>query len=178
MASPLAHTAIAYAIHITFEKRRSRKRRGPSEANRIGYGYTPTLLQSIFLSNLPDLDALLGILLKDMRRFHNNITHSIFTGLAVSVLASVVRPSSTLHVFLHYILHLLTDLLSRNKRGLMLFAPISKRRYHLPITIFYGFRWGSGIFSANHLWTLATELLFSLLVLQTLKVFRKVSSVK
>lgn len=60
----------------------------------------------------------------------------------------------------------------------MLFAPFSYRRYRLPSTIFYGFRCGSGLLSANHLWTLATELLFSLFVLQTLKFFRKVPSVK
>lgn len=59
----------------------------------------------------------------------------------------------------------------------MLFAPISKRRFQLPITLFYGLRWGSGLFSVKHLWTLATELLFSLVVIQTLKIFRKVSSV-
>lgn len=178
MASPLAHTIIAYAVHDSIDRSLSDKLLGPGYENHNTNKNILSLLRSIFLANLPDLDAVIGILFKDMRRYHNNITHSIFTCLTVSLLSVGIPGLSAFHTFVHYTLHLLTDLLSHNKRGLMLFAPFSSRRYRLPITLFYGFRWGRGLFSSSHLWTLATELLFTLFVLRALKVFRKVRSVE
>jgi membrane-bound metal-dependent hydrolase YbcI (DUF457 family) len=110
-----------------------------------------------------------------MKRFHNNITHSIFFGSIVSLLVTWFRSrrdgergwgfaSRFASAFFLYMLHLITDLLGPNKRGLMLLAPFSSRRFRSPFQLFFGVRWDLGVFHRKHLWTLGSELLFAVLI--------------
>jgi inner membrane protein len=120
---------------------------------------------------LPDIDAVLGIVSGDFRRFHNNATHSLFAGLlAAAVFGLWMRrrgsPNARLWFVLawvSYALHVLMDSATLG-RGVMALWPLSSNRYNFPVQLFYGVQWGKGLISIEHLVTLATELLFTALV--------------
>jgi inner membrane protein len=125
------------------------------------------LLITAAFSMLPDIDAVLGIVMRDFRRFHNNATHSLLTGLlAAAVLGLWLRrrgnPNARLWFVLawvSYALHVLMDSATPG-RGVMALWPLSTNRYNFPIPLFYGVQWSNGFISIDHLVTLATELLF------------------
>jgi membrane-bound metal-dependent hydrolase YbcI (DUF457 family) len=125
-----------------------------------------TSISSLF----PDFDSLIGILIGDMARYHNNGTHSLVVGflLALAIGAAVWSKTRVnflewfLIIFLSYNMHVISDFFTYDSRGVMLFWPLSTERYASPINLFYGVRWGDGWISVRHLWTLATESLFAL----------------
>jgi hypothetical protein len=71
-----------------------------------------------------------------------------------------------------YDLHIIMDALTA-ERGVMLFWPLTQARYASPIKLFYGLQWGLGWFSPWHLWTIFTETLFSIIVLNAVSYFDK-----
>jgi inner membrane protein len=124
-----------------------------------------------FLSLLPDLDALFGVLLGSFARRHNNISHSVTFGVLAGVIAGLIARVTDRHAFFRwfsisfvsYSLHLLLDYWS-TRRGLLLLWPLSGRRFVAPVKLFYGFRWSEKLVSRHHVRTVVTELLFALLV--------------
>jgi membrane-bound metal-dependent hydrolase YbcI (DUF457 family) len=117
-------------------------------------------------------------MLGDMKRFHNNITHSFFFGSLVSLLVAWFWSGRDCdrgfarrfaNTFLLYALHLLTDFLGPNKRGLMLLAPFSSRRFRAPFQLFSGVRWDLGLFNRRHIGTLGSELLFLVLIIKVVR---------
>lgn len=155
MPSPLAHSAAGYAIYRLLRQSRAE----------------PQLLgTTIAFSLLPDADSLVGVAGRDFERFHNNISHSLGFVIASSLLAGMLlgrghgrfwRYFSA--AFLAYGFHLGLDYWS-TRRGLLLFWPLSSRRFVSPTKLFYGFQWGRGILSVTHLWTALTELIFGMVL--------------
>lgn len=116
---------------------------------------------------LPDVDAVAGVLFGNMKRFHNNITHSLVTGLAASALmlagARVLRFPFAWRWFwialLGYESHVVMDLFTQG-RGVMLFWPFTAERFQSAVLLFYGLQWAASPTSPTHLWTLVNELGF------------------
>ena len=167
MPSPIVHSAAGYAIY-RFSKRNLpevwKKRAGP-----VSF----LLILTLIFSMMPDLDAIAGLITGDFGKYHNNGTHSLIVGLLVAVTIALALSRKRrveflpwfLIVFFSYGSHILLDFFTWGGRGVMLFWPLSSERYQSGVSLFYGVRWGDGLFSINHLWTLATEVTFVLLLL-------------
>lgn len=153
MPSPLAHTAAGYLL-----------RQGT--ARRPGMRLTAAF---VFLSLLPDLDALPGFILRDLYTWHNNFSHSLAAGLAAAGLAGgaallLQAPSArfwALATLLSWWAHLTMDFFTVG-RGVMLFWPLSAERLASPVPLFYGLRWSADLWSLHHVITAVTEVLFIL----------------
>ncbi|HLA97828.1 MAG TPA: metal-dependent hydrolase [Anaerolineales bacterium] len=172
MPSPFAHTAAGYLIYRCY------KRKLPD--GRVKILTIPfQLIVLAVLSLLPDLDALPGIIMGDLGRFHNNASHSLVVGgiaaLIFSAAASRVYKSPMKVWFVvaltAYELHLVMDFFTGD-RGVMLLWPLTATRFSSPIKLFVGLQWGKGLFSIWHLWTLFTEALFFLLILMLVNLSR------
>jgi inner membrane protein len=134
-------------------------------------------------SLLPDVDSLAGLIAGDFGRYHNNATHSLLVAAGVSLgFAGIMawKRQSFGFWFLVavacYGAHVLMDSATPS-RGVMAFWPITGRRFHFPLQLFYGFRWSDGWFSVHHVWTVVTELGFAALAaLLTLAVDRRTTA--
>jgi hypothetical protein len=172
LPSPLAHSAIGYLIY--------RQARTPGDKRRIG-PLPWLLLITVVVSNLPDLDFIAGILFGDLWAYHNQITHSLVVGTGVSLLAAGLTWLLMRHSFgrwyaifsLSYYLHIIMDFFTYKTRGIMLFWPLSEARFESPVKLFYGVRWSEGLFSASHLITLVTELVFAAALLLVVHLISK-----
>ena len=126
---------------------------------------------ALFFSQLPDIDSAAGIWFGDFGAYHNNLTHSLFVGLAVAAATGWLAPVLTgasykwgfLFVLICYELHVLMDFVTVG-RGVMLFWPITAQRFQSPVKLFYGLHWSQGWTSPSHLLTLANELAFVLVL--------------
>lgn len=165
MPSPLAHIAAACALHEVAGRRPEMK--------------TDTLGLILICSLLPDIDAFVGLARRDFGRYHNNLTHSLAFAAAAGALAGwwTRRRAGVFSLgfrsgFLAYAGHLALDYWS-TRRGLLLLWPLSTRRFVSPRRLFYGFRWGRGVWSRTHLWTIFTELAFAFVLWLVVKGIRK-----
>lgn len=151
--------------------------RQDNEADGIGPLFFSRLFLVItVLSLLPDFDAVPGILMGNLGRFHNNGSHSFFVGITIALLGALIMRWVKgekyqywfLLIFSCYGLHIVMDFFTYG-RGVMVFWPLSTKRYLSPILLFYGLHWSDGIFSIKHFWTLLNETGFVLLVLLGLR---------
>ncbi len=151
MPSPIAHAAAGYLIYRGLSGR--------------FVGFRPGLVWAgIGLSLLPDIDAAAGLLLGDMGRYHNHMTHSLAfallasfaAGMAGRRLASAFWPWFTLALAC-YLAHITMDFFTSG-RGIMLLWPVSEQRFKPPFSIFYGLHWSDGLFSSRHIWTVVSEI--------------------
>jgi membrane-bound metal-dependent hydrolase YbcI (DUF457 family) len=173
MPSPIAHLSVGYVIY------RLNKNNLPFDKRKI-LSIPLQMAAVVGLSMLPDLDAVLGIAFGDMSKYHNNITHSLITGLPVALAgAAVFRRvfgSKFWHWFLicllSYELHIIMDMFS-SERGVMLLWPFTEMRFVAPFKLFYGMQWGLGWFSLWHLWTIFTESLFALFAIYSTVLWEK-----
>lgn len=149
------------------------RRQFPADRYKIA-GKIPLLLAySIGISLLPDVDAIFGILAGDFGRFHNNGTHSLVLGSAIALVIAgaiwIKRRSGFVSwftlTFLSYGSHVVLDFFTYGGRGVMLLWPFSAQRFESSLKLFYGVRWSEGFLAVEHLWTLATELLFVVLAI-------------
>lgn len=160
MPSPIAHLATGY---LAYRIGRRHSPRLEAEAST-----SPLLLLTAALfSLLPDVDAMAGLLLGDFGRYHNNGTHSLLVGLALSLIVAALiawkRQGFAPWFILAascYGMHVLMDAATPG-RGVMALWPLSERRFLLPMPLFYGLHWSDGWFSLRHLWTALTEILFA-----------------
>jgi membrane-bound metal-dependent hydrolase YbcI (DUF457 family) len=171
MPSPIAHSAAAYLLY-----RRARRTR-PDPPPEASFGTRLlselTLLGTLlFLSLLPDLDSLVGLLAGDFGAYHNGGSHSFFAGFVVAVLVGMVAALTgrvRFHVaaawtFVAYTIHVVMDYLTVG-RGVMLLWPFDDGRLTPPMHAFYGLRWSEGWWTSDHLLTLVNELGWLALVL-------------
>lgn len=164
MPSPIAHAAVGYVLYTRTHE--------PFEINIDAF--SPALATVVGLSLLPDLDTIPGIVSGNFAQTHNRWTHSLITGLAVTLISSGViwlaRRDTWKHwsalILLCYELHILMDYVTVG-RGVMLLWPFSITRYSPPVSIFYGLRWSKGTISNHHIWTVATELIFAIVIILT-----------
>lgn len=171
MPSPIAHLGAGYAVYHFY------KQKLPPNPKRL-WKFPLHLVIVAGLSMLPDLDVIPAILFKDMRAYHNNFSHSLLFGIPVAFLvAGIFRQSDRSNFWLWFLmclvsydLHVIMDALTA-ERGVMLFWPFNQNRFASPIKIFYGLQWGLGWFSVWHLWTIFTELIFTLAVIGAVKYF-------
>jgi len=132
------------------------------------------------LSLLPDLDVIPAVIFRDMRGYHNSMSHSLLVGILVALLIAgifqrVYRSNFWLWFLIcliSYDLHVVMDALTAD-RGVMMFWPLTEARYASSVKIFYGLQWGLGWFSPWHLWTIFTESLFVGIVLIAMNYFDK-----
>jgi inner membrane protein len=173
MPSPIAHLGVGYVIY------RHYKARLPQDKRKF-WKFPLQLVLVAGLSILPDLDVIPAIIFRDMKAYHNNISHSLFFGIPVAfVVAGIFQRVYRTNFWLWFViclisydLHILMDILTAD-RGSMLFWPITDTRYASPVKIFYGLQWGLGWFSPWHLWTIFTESLFVGIVLTAMNYFEK-----
>ena len=171
MPSPIAHLGVGYAIY------RHYKNKLP-EDQRSFWNLPFQLVMLAGLSLLPDLDVIPAIIFRDMQKYHNNFSHSLFFAIPVALLVAgifrrVYRSNFWLWFvicLLSYDLHIIMDAFTA-ERGVMLFWPLSETRYASPVKLFYGLQWGLGWFSPWHLWTIFTESVFVGIVLIVMNYF-------
>lgn len=165
--SPIAHATAGYVLY------RLSRPGSPAQGRKV-FGRLPVLLlAAIGVSLLPDLDSALGIAFGDFGRYHNNGTHSLLVGLLLAALAGGFagrrQPGAAwrwaLFAFSGYASHVLLDFFTVGGRGVMAFWPLTEARFESPVKLFYGVRWSEGLFSVDHLWTIANELTFLAIVL-------------
>jgi membrane-bound metal-dependent hydrolase YbcI (DUF457 family) len=161
MPSPISHIAAGVFIYRSLPAHVRQK--GIRKFLRV-----PILLIVILIASLlPDVDAVLGILSGNMGAYHNQASHSLFTGLVVAlVLGFILRwwlgakfLASFGLIFASYAVHLFLDMLTMG-RGIMLLWPFSSERFLSPVLLFYGLRWSHGLWSITHLWTFVSEIAF------------------
>ena len=165
MPSPIAHTAIAYVIFSLYQPGIAQKGR-----RRTG-GVPRALILMMILSMLPDLDSVGGILMGDLRHYHNHWTHSLVIGLGVALviggLVWSLRRSGFARWFmialLCFELHIVMDYFTFGS-GVMVFWPFSQERFRSPVPLFYGLHWSDGWLSIRHIITIVTELGFIALI--------------
>jgi membrane-bound metal-dependent hydrolase YbcI (DUF457 family) len=177
MPSPIAHSILGFLVFRQVGRRRAWQRYPePKQKAKL-------LTATVAFSLLPDLDAVAGFLAGDLAAFHNQWSHSFITGFVVAlVLGSLMGIGGRggfwkwfLLILACYELHVIADYFTYG-RGVMLFWPLSLRRYVSPFSLFYGVRWSQGLFSLNHLWTLATEAVFGVGVYYLITRFEKIGS--
>jgi len=147
---------------------------------RIFWKFPLQLILITGLSLLPDLDVVPAIIFKDMRGYHNNISHSLFFGIPVAfVIAGIFQRVYRSNFWLWFViclisydLHVIMDAFTA-ERGVMMFWPLTETRYASPVKLFYGLQWGLGWFSLWHLWTIFTESVFVAIVLVAVDYFDK-----
>lgn len=173
MPSPIAHLGVGYAIYRSYQKQLPQDRRT--------FWKIPFQLTLVAgLSMLPDLDVIPAVIFRDMRAYHNNISHSLFLALPVALLvAGIFRRIYRSNFWLWFVIcllsydfHVIMDALTA-ERGVMIFWPLTQARFSSPIKIFYGLQWGLGWFSPWHLWTIFTESLFVMIVVLAVNYFSK-----
>ena len=135
MPSPIAHLGVGYAIY------RQYKNKLP-EDQRSFWKLPLQLVVIAGLSLLPDLDVIPAIIFRDMYKYHNNFSHSLFFAIPVALLVAgifrrVYRSNFWLWFvicLLSYDLHIIMDAFTA-ERGVMLFWPLSETRYASPVKL-------------------------------------------
>jgi membrane-bound metal-dependent hydrolase YbcI (DUF457 family) len=173
MPSPIAHLGAGYAIYRYY------KARLPRDQRRF-WKFPLQLVMVAGLSMLPDLDVIPAILLRDMKAYHNNFSHSLIFAIPVALLIAgifqrIYRSNFWLWFLIcliSYDLHVIMDALTA-ERGVMMFWPLTRDRFASPVKLFYGLQWGLGWLSIWHLWTIVTELCFAFLITGVVKYFSR-----
>ena len=166
MPSPIAHATAGYVIFQIL------KDRLPERWRTLRQGGWLVLGAVICLALLPDLDAIPGVLSGNLKRYHNNLTHSVLlalpVGLAVAALARRFRIGSArwwfAAAFLGYALHVGMDYLTWG-RGVMAFWPLTAARFRPAAFAFAGLGWNDPLSSSRHWLTLQNEFAFTLVTL-------------
>ena len=159
MPSPIAHAAMGYVVYRAFRSWR------PYEASRHVGPLPQLLVAAVGLSVLPDVDSVIGLLMGDLGRYHNNLMNSFGFGLMVALGAGTAvwlkRRSGFKRWFVLalvcYELHVLMDFLTLG-RGVMLAWPLSHQRFESSVKLFYGLHWSDGLLTPKHAVTLVTEI--------------------
>ncbi len=159
MPSPIAHLAAGAAIATGF----TRNIDDPAQ-RRLVWG------AALFFSVAPDLDAIPGFMTGNMALYHNQITHSLFFGVAACLLATGIfglffrrfldwwsYPRIASLALVSYGLHLVMDAATLGP-GVKLLWPFTDERFFTPFPLFYGVRHSEGLFSSSHLITIGSEL--------------------
>ena len=170
MPSPIAHVTMGFLIY------RTSRSRLPAEVSRLVGPLPQTLVATVCLSILPDVDAAIGLFVGDFGRFHNNLAHSMTFGVAVALgvgAAVWLKERSGFKRWfaiaaVSYELHVLMDTLTLG-RGVMLAWPFLSDRFESPVKLFYGLHWSYGWTSPAHLLTLVSELAFAGIALLILR---------
>ena len=160
MPSPIAHISAGYAIYLA-------ARRIPAFARAVRFSDWLLAIVAIFCCMLPDADAGLGFLAGDLGQYHNNMSHSLLTGVAAALLAAAAARIGRLGSPWRWALfalaccevHVLMDFLCHG-RGVMALWPLTAERFRAPVVLFYGLHWSQGFISAQHIWTILTETAF------------------
>ena len=168
MPSPIAHLGMGYAIYRYY------KRRLPEDRGQL-WKLPVQMFVIMGLSLLPDLDIIPAIIFRDMEKYHNNFSHSLFLAIPVALfIAAIFRQIyhsdfwvGFLICLISYDLHIIMDAFVP-ERGVMLFWPLIQKRFVSPFPIFYGLKWGFGWFSLWHLWTIFTESLFVIILIRAM----------
>jgi membrane-bound metal-dependent hydrolase YbcI (DUF457 family) len=126
------------------------------------------------LANLPDVDLLIGLLLKgDAQAYHGGVTHSIFFAVVMGLVASLILRRRfairwSLFVFsLAVASHVLVDSFTgthigvHSTRGYALFWPFSQTVWPMPVTLFPGVQHDTlaRLLSAHNLAVIGYEIL-------------------
>lgn len=163
MPSPIAHLTAGYLVYLGAHRHAGALNARAEEEGAVRMA----LALALGFSILPDLDSAAGILLGNFSRYHNNGTHSLVVGAAVSLAAAALLAWKHRHFtfwFLvaaaSYSLHILMDGATVG-RGVMAFWPLSNQRFLSPLLLFYGLHWSDGWLSLRHVWTALTELAYA-----------------
>ncbi len=167
MPSPIAHVTAGYLVW--------RSGREPLTPPDRRFSSPAGIAAFAFLSLLPDADAIPGLLFHDLERFHNHFSHSLFSGLILSLMLlsaarTLDRPRPALwmmYALICYWIHLLMDFMTIG-RGVMLLWPLTSSRFSSPVKLFIGLHWSAGFWSIRHLETILTE---GLLILSAFLLF-------
>jgi len=175
MPSPIIHISLGYLLYRIF------RHRVPERFMKRYVALPMILILAIGISLLPDFDSIPGVLARDFGRYHNNITHSLFSGVIVSIFLAAIVWATLRSGFwiwfviftLGYSLHIIFDFFTMGQRGIMLLWPLTSERFDSPVKLFYGVRWSESLLSVVHLHTLLNEFSFVLMAGLILLIFER-----
>lgn len=157
MASPLTHMVVGYALF------RTALPRFPELA--IGKKAILLLAAAVVGAMLADADAVAGVIHHDLGTYHNQFSHSLGMAVAAGLAAGLAGRLITgfglgrwiTLGLAAYLSHVLIDFATLG-RGVQLFWPLTNQRYTSPVPLFCGLHWSEGLWSVDHLITLANEI--------------------
>jgi len=122
------------------------------------------IVAAVAASLLPDADFVPGLVYGNARAWHNQASHSLFVAAGFALAFGLVARASRRENFgraaalalAAYGLHLLLDVMTVG-RGERILWPFSAARFQTPFLLFRGARWDHGLWSVEHLKTLANE---------------------
>jgi membrane-bound metal-dependent hydrolase YbcI (DUF457 family) len=158
------HVAAGYVVQ-RFATRSAHSRLGDS-------GGLFVLGAAAILALLPDLDSVLGLLTGNFGKYHHNLSHSVFVGVAVALivggLAAIAGRGGFRYWFFIalgcYESHIVLDYFTWG-RGVMALWPMVSDRFSSAIPLFYGVHWSDGLVTSSHLLTIVSEAPLALIVL-------------
>ena len=177
MPSPLAHITAGFVIYRIFRNKFEENKRTDVRP------FSVFLIIVVFISILPDMDSIFGLVMGDLGRYHNNGTHSLAVSLVIALMFGLVIRRVFQYPFgkwfitalLAYETHIIMDYFTIG-RGVMLFWPFSDTRFSSPVLAFYGFHWSDGLVSSRHLVTFFTELVFFAIIFSILRLISKIKT--
>lgn len=154
MSSPLIHLATGYGVYFFSGERKKEKHRF--------FNWKCFLLLAV--SMFPDLDSIAGFVTGNLAKYHNNWSHSLFTGIFIAfIIAGIIYLVIKRGFFkwwlilsICYNLQVLIDFCTVG-RGVMLFWPLTDQRFLSPVKLFYGLHWSQGLWSIQHIYTFINE---------------------
>lgn len=190
MPSPIAHSVTGYALtHLLPQKVQSNNH----QLQKLYPILSPLALYAVVVSNVPDLDFLPQLITQ--ARFHRGPTHSLFIGLLLSFILSVLAKPllpkiaqalshlgtqppvrhrlsyRTLFTFTLslYLAHLFIDSVTAGGPGMQLFWPLSDGYFRAPFSLFPGVHHSRGLWDNSHIIFITAETIYSIVVISTLK---------
>ena len=199
MPSPIAHSVTGYALtHLLPPRLQGKSHTGKS--NTLFPLLSPLVLYAVVVSNVPDLDFLPQLVTQ--ARFHRGPTHSLFIGLLLSIILSLLAKPllpkieqaishfsrrspipqhlsyRTLFTFTFslYLAHLFIDSVTAGGPGMQILWPLSNGYFRAPFSLFAGVHHSRGLWDSSHLIFITAETLYSIVVIITLKLLQRRSA--
>ncbi len=141
-----------------------------------------TLILSLLVANLPDIDFLGNIFIKG---FHHGPIHSFFMAIIFGITTEAILPSRGFLLFSIYLSHILLDYLIKDPTfpyGIMLLWPFNNNFYMAPFAFFPSFDYiiydFDIFFSLHNLYTILFEILIFLPLVIIVKIYNRLKKDK
>ena len=168
MPSPIAHSVTGLVVYKLLHDKQAVIWKKPSYV----------MVLCMFIAVLPDLDFIPQLLTG--RKYHHTFTHSVTFAMLFALAAAIIARLLNKQIFrialfalTLYGSHLALDFFTEGGRGIQLFWPFSEKLFISPATFFPGTHHSEGSFSRVHLFFIFFELLYSLLLLTGLYIWKK-----
>lgn len=168
MPSPIAHAVSGYVLAKVLPQQQKLKWR--KKRDEIFY--------PVFIATVADIDFIPQLITGE--NYHRGLTHSLIFTIGFSAIASSIASyfwklsykQLFWFTFIIYSSHLLLDLFTGG-RGIKLLLPFTDSFFKAPVEIFPGIKYSQGLWHSSHIYAITFELLYSVLLLWGLWLWKK-----